>query len=89
MLGFEALGIFALGQAEPWTLKGRRARRRGRIVQPPELPQIEVVQALPPPPPPVATIDGVISGLILDRLSAEQARWRDDEEAIAILLMAA
>ena len=100
MLGFEALGVFALGQAEPWTLKGKQKfTRAGRGRQPqytPEdlkppkppkrlrkRPDIE----LPPAPPPIPTMDGGVVVLLKDHLARIEARKRDEEDAIVLLLM--
>lgn len=100
MLGFGALGEFALGQAEPWTLKGKqRFTREGRGKQPQytlddlkptkppkrirKRPEIE----LPPAPPPIPTMDGGVVVLLKDHIARIEARKRDEEDAITLLLM--
>lgn len=100
MLGVEALGVFALGQAEPWTLKGKqRFTREGRGRQPQytlddlkppkppkrlrKRPEIE----LPPAPPPIPAMDKGVVVLLKDHLARIEARKRDEEDAITLLLM--
>ena len=97
MLGFEALGVFALGQAEPWTLKGKeKFARTGRGKQPTyaDEPKPQVKKArrrvkieLPQAPPPLPTMDGSVVVLLKDHIARIEARKRDDEDAIALLLM--
>lgn len=83
MLGVEALGVFALGQAEPWTLKGLSRRARGKTrAGDVEAEIVKTVRRRKHPP---------VSPEIRAMLAAQQIRKevlrRDDEDAIAILLM--
>ena len=92
MLGVEALGVFALGQEEPWELKGQqvkrpapRASRRGKQAVweelPPIKPEIPAVK--------IPWVDPRIDALLLARQQSIEAQKRDDDEAITVLLMAA
>jgi len=98
MLGFEALGVFALGQAEPWTLKGKeKFARTGRGKQPtytdepkpkaPKKARKRVEIELPQTPPPLPTMDGSVVVLLKDHIARIEARKRDEEDAIVLLLM--
>jgi len=97
MLGVEALGVFALGQAEPWTLKGKeKFARTGRGKQPtytdepkpkPKKARKRVEIELPQAPPPLPTMDGGVVVLLKDHIARIEARKRDEEDAIAVLLM--
>jgi hypothetical protein len=98
MLGVEALGVFALGQAEPWTLKGKeKFARTGRGKQPtytdepkskaPKKARRRVEIELPQAPPPLPTMDGGVVVLLKDHIARIEARKRDEEDAIAVLLM--
>jgi len=93
MLGVEALGVFALGQAEPWTLKGKEKftrRGRGKPVVYSDEPQPAPVRKLPRKKrAPIAfpPVSPEIRALLLAKIANDQARQRDDEDAIALLLM--
>lgn len=100
MLGHEALGVFALGQGEPWTLKGKqRFTREGRGKQPqytlddlkpakpPKKARRRVEIELPPAPPPIPTMDRGVVVLLKDHIARIEARKRDEEDAIVLLLM--
>lgn len=102
MLGFEALGVFALGQGEPWTLKGKQRfiRREGRGKQPTYYDEPKPIAAKAPrkarkpkvelpPPLPQPIISPEFRALLQTRLNHEAARLRDEEEAIIALLTAA
>lgn len=102
MLGVEALGVFALGQAEPWTLKGKhkpKFTREGRGKQPqytlevpkpakpPKKARRRVEIELPKGPPPIPTMDKGVVILLKDHLARIEARKRDEDDAIALLLL--
>lgn len=97
MLGVEALGVFALGQAEPWTLKGKeKFARTGRGKQPtyadepkpkPTKARKRVEIELPHAPPPIPAMDGSVVVLLKDHIARIEARKRDEEDAIVLLLM--
>lgn len=100
MLGVEALGVFALGQAEPWTLTGKpKFTREGRGKQPaytqadlkptkpPKKARKRVEIELPAAPPPIPTMDGGVVLLLKDHIARIEARKRDEEDAIAVLLL--
>ena len=103
MLGVEALGVFALGQSEPWTIKGKNKPqfvREGRGKQPdysqdqatkPSPPKRvkkpkPYIPALPPPAPKPVFDPGVVV-LMQEYRDRIEARRRDEEDAIALLLM--
>lgn len=102
MLGFGALGEFALGQAEPWTLKGKhkpKFTREGRgkkpqytlnDLKPPKAPKkarrrVEI--ELPKGPPPLPTMNEGVVILLKDHIARIEARKRDEEDAITVLLL--
>ena len=102
MLGVEALGVFALGQSEPWTLKGKhkpKFTREGRGKQPqytlnepkPAKParkarkRVEI--ELPKGPPPLPTMNEGVVILLKDHIARIEARKRDEEDAITVLLL--
>ena len=90
MLGVEALGVFALGQAEPWTLKGKEKftrRGRGKPVVYSDDPQPALVRKLPRKKRTFPPVSPEIRALLLAQIANDQARQRDDEDAIALLLM--
>lgn len=97
MLGFGALGEFALGQAEPWTLKGKqKSTRAGRGKQPqytpddlkptkaPKKARKRPENALPSPLP---TMNEGVVILLKDHIARIEARKRDEEDAITVLLL--
>jgi hypothetical protein len=93
MLGFGAIGEFALGQGEPWTLKGRLARggrQKGRGgtrldtgPTPDPNPIVRVIAARPK----VEGLSPDVVQVILMQKARREAIRRDDEEAIVALLM--
>lgn len=90
MLGVEAFGVFALGQAEPWTLKGKQKfkRNRGKVkydygdVQGGAQPEPRPMRPKKFPP-----VSPEVRALIMAQEERLRALRRDDEEAITLLLM--
>ena len=86
MLGFGPLGEFALGQAEPWTLKGKTRRNRGKIKY-----DYSVELEAPAPrrikPKKFPPVSPEVRAMLIAQQVRMEALRRDDEEAVAVLLM--